>query len=76
MDNKSAIELAMNHLQHGMSKHIDIKFRFIRDHVKQKIVKLEYCNTTEQVAYIFTKALLTDTFTSLRTKLGMKTVSV
>ncbi|XXG89958.1 hypothetical protein AAC387_Pa12g1837 [Persea americana] len=72
VDNKSAIELAKNPKQHGRSKHIDIRYHFIRDHVKQKTVKLKYCSTTEQVADIFTKALPTDTFTRLRKRLGMK----
>ena len=68
VDNKSAIKLAKNPIQHGRSKHIDIKFHFIRDHVKQKTMKLEYCSTTEQVADIFTKALPTDTFIRLKSK--------
>ena len=33
VDNKSAIELSKNLIQHGRSKHIDIRFHFIRDHV-------------------------------------------
>ena len=75
MDNKSVIELAKNPIQHRRSKHIDIRYHFIRDHVKQKTVKLKYCSTTEQVADIFTKALPTDTFTRLRKRLGMKITS-
>ena len=75
VDNKSAIELAKNPIQHGRSKHIDIRYHFIRDHVKQKTVKLKYCRTIEQVADIFTKALPTDTFTRLRKRLGMKITS-
>ena len=72
VDNKSAIELAKNPVQHGRSKHIDIKYHFLGDHLKQRTVKLEYCNTKEQMADIFTKALPTDTFIKLRTMLGMK----
>ena len=40
VDNKSAIELSENPVQHGRSKHIDMKYHFLRDYVKQKIVKL------------------------------------
>ena len=75
MDNKSAIELVKNPIQHKRSKHIDIKYHFIRDHVKQKTVKLEYCSTTEQVTDFFTKTLPTDNFTRLRAKLVMKIAS-
>jgi hypothetical protein len=35
VDNKSAIELAKNPVNHERSKHIDIRFHFIRDHVKE-----------------------------------------
>ena len=76
MDSTSATKLAKNLIQHGRSKHIDIGFHFIRDHLKKKIVNLEYCSTTEQVANIFTKALPTNTAIKLRTMLGMKIVSI
>jgi hypothetical protein len=35
VDNKAAIELAKNSVNHERSKHIDIRFHFIRDHVKE-----------------------------------------
>lgn len=76
VDNKSAIELAKNSVQHGRSKHIDTMFHFIRNHVKQKTIKLEYYNTIEQVADIFTKALPTEAFKKLIEMLGMKLVLV
>lgn len=50
VDNKSAFKLAKNPVQHGRSKHIDIEYHFLRDHVKEKIIKLEYYNIEEQVA--------------------------
>jgi hypothetical protein len=72
VDNKSAIKLSKNPMQHGRSKHIDTRFHFLRDHVKQKTIELEYCNTKEQVADIFTKPLLVAPFNMLREMLGMK----
>ena len=47
VDNKFALELSKNPIQ---LKHIDMKYHFLRDYVKQKVVKLQYCNTEEQVA--------------------------
>ena len=76
MDSKSTIELSKNLVQHGRSKHIDMKYHFLIDYVKQKVVKLQYCNTEEQVADIFTKALPVDRFRRLRTMLGVKMLLV
>jgi hypothetical protein len=72
VDNKSAIKLSKNPVQHGRSKHIDTRFHFLRDHVKQKTIELEYCDTKEQVADIFTKPLPVAPFNMLREMLGMK----
>lgn len=72
VDNMSAIKLSKNPTQHGRSKHIDTRFHFLRDHVKQKTVELVYCHTKEQVADIFTKPLSSEVFIRLRSLLGMK----
>ncbi|KAM1224199.1 hypothetical protein ACFX2G_044088 [Malus domestica] len=72
VDNMSAIKLAKNPVQHGRSKHIDTRFHFLRDHVKQKTIELVYCHTKEQVADIFTKPLPVESFRLLREMLGMK----
>ena len=55
VDNKSAIELAKNPMNHERSKHIDVQFHFIRDHVKEGNVKLLHVTSQDQVANIFTK---------------------
>ncbi|GMI94510.1 hypothetical protein HRI_003120300 [Hibiscus trionum] len=57
VDNKSAIELAKNPVNHERSKHIDVRFYFIRDHVKEGNVKLVHVASRDQVADIFTKPL-------------------
>jgi hypothetical protein len=72
VDNKSAIKLSKNPVQHGRSKHIDTRFHFLRDHVKQKTIELEYYDTKEQVADIFTKPLPVAHFNTLREMLGVK----
>ena len=70
-DNKSTISLTKNPVFHGRSKHIDIKFHFIRDLVKDNEIVIEYCRSKEQVADIFTKPLKVDTFLKLKKTLGM-----
>ncbi|PNX86396.1 putative LRR receptor-like protein kinase, partial [Trifolium pratense] len=56
-DNKSAIAMANNPVHHHRTKHIAIKYHFIREANTTKQIQLEYCTTEEQIADIFTKAL-------------------
>ena len=50
IDNKSAIELAKNPVHHERSKYIDVRFHFIREHVKDKDVHLRHVASTDQIA--------------------------
>ena len=56
---------------HSKTKHIPIKFHFLREHVTEKNIRLEYVDTKEQIADIFTKTLPRETFEYLRQKLGV-----
>ena len=56
-DNSSAIDISKNPVQHSKTKHIEIRYHFIRDLVEKKIVTLEYIPTERQNADIFTKPL-------------------
>ncbi|GJX59202.1 retrovirus-related pol polyprotein from transposon TNT 1-94 [Tanacetum coccineum] len=56
-DNKSAIALCCNNVQHSRSKHIDIRFHFIKEHVENGVIELYFVNTEYQLADIFTKLL-------------------
>eukprot|EP00253_Pinus_taeda_P027439 PITA_27439 len=70
-DNQSCIKLAENPVFHYRSKHIGIKYHFIRDYVKKGAVKLEYISTNEQVADILTKALPRGKHVYFRDKMGV-----
>ena len=70
-DNTSAINISKNPVMHSRTKHIAICYHFLKEQVAQQEVKLEYVPTSEQVADIFTKPLLKETFEYLRTKLGV-----
>ena len=70
-DNNGTISLAKNKVTNSRSKHIDIKYHFIREHVANEDVNLEYINTENQLADIFTKPLREDKFCSLRRELGI-----
>ncbi|GJS16319.1 retrovirus-related pol polyprotein from transposon TNT 1-94 [Tanacetum coccineum] len=71
-DNKSAIALSCNNVQHSRSKHIDIKFHFIKEHVENGVIELYFVNTEYQLADIFTKALARERIEFLINKLGMR----
>ncbi|XP_028181437.1 UDP-glycosyltransferase 1-like [Glycine soja] len=70
-DNKSAIAMAKNPVHHSRTKHIAIKYHFIREAEATKEIKLDYCRTEDQIADIFTKALPRPRFEELRAMLGV-----
>nr|GEY56446.1 retrovirus-related Pol polyprotein from transposon TNT 1-94 [Tanacetum cinerariifolium] len=56
-DNRSAIALCYNNVQHSRSKHNDIRHHFIQDQVEKGMVELYFVTTDYQLSDIFTKAL-------------------
>ncbi|XP_050886339.1 uncharacterized protein LOC127091693 [Lathyrus oleraceus] len=70
-NNLSAINISKNPIQHRRTKHIDIRYHFIRDLVEDKIVTLEHVTTEKKLADIFTKALDENQFEKLRGELGI-----
>ncbi|KAE8673808.1 hypothetical protein F3Y22_tig00111772pilonHSYRG00252 [Hibiscus syriacus] len=71
VDNKSAIALAKNPVFHDRSKHIDIRYHYIRECVARNDVEVEYVKSQDQVADIFTKPLKSEDFIRLRNLLGV-----
>nr|GEU33658.1 hypothetical protein [Tanacetum cinerariifolium] len=71
-DNKSAIALCCNNVQHSRSKHIDIRYHFIKEQVENGVIELYFVNTEYQLADLFTKALVRDRIEFLINKLGMR----
>lgn len=70
-DNSSAIKLSKNPVMHGRTKHIDVRFHFLRNLTKDGTVELEYCSSEEQLADLMTKPLKLDSFCKLRQSLGV-----
>ena len=73
-DNTSAINLSKNPVQHSKSKHIEIRYHFIRDLVEERVVCLEFIHTDNQKANIFTKPFDSLRFESLRKTIGVGTI--
>nr|GFC99823.1 retrotransposon protein, putative, unclassified [Tanacetum cinerariifolium] len=71
-DNKSAIALCCNNVQHSRSKHIDIRYHFIKEQVENGVIELYFVNAEYQLADIFTKALGRDRIEFLTNKLGVR----
>ncbi|GKE62879.1 hypothetical protein Tco_1513246, partial [Tanacetum coccineum] len=74
-DNKSAIALSCNNVQHSRSKHIDIRHHFIREQVENGMVELYFVETNYQLADILTKALPRERFEFLLPRLEMKSLT-
>jgi hypothetical protein len=70
-DNESAIRMADNPVEHSRTKHIAIRYHFLRDHQQRGDIEIAYVSTKEQLADIFTKPLDEKTFTKLRHELNI-----
>nr|GEV98833.1 retrovirus-related Pol polyprotein from transposon TNT 1-94 [Tanacetum cinerariifolium] len=71
-DNKSAIALCCNNVQHSRSKHINIRYHFIKEQVENGVIELYFVNTEYQLTDLFTKALGRDRIEFLINKLVMR----
>ena len=67
--NESAINISLNPVQHFKTKHIEIRYHFIRDHIRRG--ELKYVNTHDNLADIFTKHLDEVRFHELRHELNI-----
>ena len=70
-DNQSGIHLTENLVFHDRSKHIDIRYHYIRDMVQRGTIRLLHIDTDEQVAYILTKPLGKVKFLTFREQLSV-----
>nr|GEV61426.1 copia protein [Tanacetum cinerariifolium] len=70
-DSKSAIAISCNQVQHTHTKHIDVRYHFIKDHVEKGTIELYFVSTAYQLADLFTKSLPEARFKFLVEKLGM-----
>ncbi len=65
-DNQGAIAIAKNPVAHARTKHIDIRYHYIREAVQEGMIELCYCPTNEMVADLLTKPLPKGKFVELR----------
>lgn len=74
IDNKSVIDLAKNPVFHRRSKHIDVRYHFIRERVEQGEIVIKHVRTEDQRADMLTKSMSTVKFEKMRDLLGMKNI--
>ncbi|GKE94085.1 hypothetical protein Tco_1578940 [Tanacetum coccineum] len=70
-DNKGAIDLCKNSVQHSRTKHIEIRHHFLRDNVQKGHISIEKVSSVDNIADILTKPLKRESFNYLRLGLGM-----
>ena len=70
-DNQGAISIVKNPVAHSRTKHIDIRYHYIREAVQEGIVNLCYCPTEQMIADLLTKPLARERFKMLRDAMGM-----
>nr|GEV55795.1 hypothetical protein [Tanacetum cinerariifolium] len=71
-DSKAATAISCNIVQHSSTKHIDVRYHFIKEKVEKGIVELFFFGTEYQLADLFTKDLSEDRFKYLVRRLGMR----
>jgi hypothetical protein len=71
LDNQAAIQLSANGTFHQRTKHVDIKYKYIRKAVELKKISVKYCPTETQLADVLTKALSKSRFNNLKLLLAM-----
>ena len=74
-DNTNAISVSKNPVFHSKTKHIPIKYHFLREQVTNSVVSLHFIPSKDQIADIFTKPLAKSQFVYLRQKLGVTLLS-
>nr|GEX65926.1 hypothetical protein [Tanacetum cinerariifolium] len=74
-DSKSTIAIYCNPVQHSRTKHIAVRYHFIKEHVEKGTIELYFVKTDYQLADLFTKTLPADHFNYLVRRLGMRSLS-
>nr|GEY67231.1 hypothetical protein [Tanacetum cinerariifolium] len=73
-DSNSVIAISCNTVQHSRTKHIAVRYHFIKEHVEKGMIEQYFVKTDYQLADIFTKALPVDRFNYLVRRLGMRSL--
>ena len=70
-DNKAAISISENPVQHDRNKHVEIDRHFMKEKLEKKIISLPFVRSKDQLADILTKAIISEAFDQTLCKLGI-----
>ena len=73
-DNKAAIDIAHNPVQHDRTKHVELDWHFIKQNLEDKIIQFPFAKSKDQLANILTKAVSKKNFYDSLAKLGVKDI--
>ena len=73
-DNKAAIDIAYNPVQHDRTKHVEVDRNFIKQNLEEKVIRFPFFRSEDQLADILTKAISGKVFYSSLDKLRMKDI--
>ena len=68
-DNQSCVKMSINPVQHDRTKHVEMKYHYVREMVQRRAVELQYIPTDQQIAEVLTKLLGRGKFVYFRDKL-------
>ena len=73
-DNQGTIAMVKNRVSHFRTKHIDIRYHYVREAVQEGVISLHYCPTEKMIANLLTKPLPRGRFETLRLSMGLESI--
>uniref|UniRef100_A0A2N9FXX4 Integrase catalytic domain-containing protein n=1 Tax=Fagus sylvatica TaxID=28930 RepID=A0A2N9FXX4_FAGSY len=73
-DNKAAIDISHNPIQHDRTKHVEVDRHFIKQNLEEKIIQFPFVKSEDQLADILTKAVSSRNFYDSLDKLGVRNI--
>lgn len=75
-DNISTIKVSKNPVMHRRTKHIDVRYHYLRNMSSEGVIELVLCGTQDQIADIMTKPIKLDQYEKLRSLLGVRSLEL